>query len=118
VAWLIGEEACKHPEYCVPKAVLVDTLLALVLKVAGGGGCFALFVYLLYRAVLGARKAGGTGSGEILAVLLLGLGTGIAPAPPREVKTESRQLGDQDESGDPPDPAPTEPAETTGTKAE
>lgn len=118
MAWLIGEEACKHLEYCVPRAVLVDTLFALVLKVAGAGAGFALFVYVLYRAVLGAKKAGGTASGEILAVLLLGLGTGIAPAPPREVKTESRQLGDQDESGDPPDPAPTEPTEPTRTKAE
>jgi hypothetical protein len=86
--------------------VLVDTLLALVLKVAGAVAGFVLFVYVLYRAVLGAKKARGTGSGEILTVLLLGLGTGIAPAPPREVKTESRHLGYQDESGDPPDPVP------------
>jgi hypothetical protein len=49
---------------------------------------------------LGAKKAGGTGAGEILVALLLGLGSGIAPAPPREVKTELKR--DQDESGDPP----------------
>ena len=112
MAWLIAQEACKHPEYRVPKAVMVD-LVVLALKVAGSGACFALFVYVLYRAVLGAKKAGGTGAGEILTVLVLGLGTGIAPAPPREVKTESRHLGDKDESGDPPDPSPTEPAERT-----
>jgi hypothetical protein len=93
---------------------MVDALVVSVLKAAGGCAGFALFVYVLYRAVLGAKKKGGTDSGEILAVLLLGLGTGIAPAPPREVKTESRHLGDQDDSGDPPEPT-TEP---TGRKAQ
>jgi hypothetical protein len=95
----------------------VNLLAVLVLKVAGGGAGFALFVYALYRAVLAAKKAGGTGSGELVAVLLLGLGTGIAPAPPREVKTESRHLGDQNESGDPPNSATTEPTEPTVRKA-
>ena len=116
MAWLIGKEACKHPEFCVPRAVIVDPLVVLVLKVAGVGAGFALFVYVLYRGALGAKKARGTGAGEILAVLLLVLGTGIAPAPPREVKIELKR--DQDESGDPPDPAPTEPTEPPGTKAE
>jgi hypothetical protein len=111
---LVGKEACKHLECNVPKAAIVDPLVVLVLKVAGGGAAFALFVYVLCRAILSAKKAGGTGSGEILAVLLLGLGTGIAPTPPREVKAESRHLGDQDDSGGPPKPT----AEPTGRKAQ
>ena len=80
--------------------------IGVVLKVVVGGGGFLLFVYVLYRLVLGAKKAGGTGSAEILASLLLALGIGIAPAPPREVKIELKR--DKDESGDPPDPAPTD----------
>jgi hypothetical protein len=93
-------------------------LVTSVLKAAGVVGGLALFVYLLYRGVSGAKRAGGTGSGELLVVLLLGLGTGIAPAPPREVKTESRHLGDKDDSGDPPDGLTTEPAGPTGRKQE
>jgi hypothetical protein len=80
----------------------VDAWVVLLLEVAGVGAAFALFVYVLYRAVLGAKKAGGTGSGEIMAVVLLNLGVSIAPAPPREVKIELKR--DQDESGDPPKP--------------
>jgi hypothetical protein len=95
---------------------IVDPLVVSVLKAAGTVGGFALFVYVLCRLVLGAKKAGGTGSAEILAALLLALGVGIAPAPPREVKIELKR--DQDESGDPPNPAPTEPTEPTGRKAE
>jgi len=93
----------------------VDPFAVSVLKAAGTAGGFALFVYVLCRAVLGAKKAGGTGSGEMLAVLLLALGVSIAPAPPREVKIELKR--DQDESGDPPNLAPTELTEPTGRKA-
>ena len=96
----------------------MDALVVLVLKVAAAGAGIVLFVYLLYRAVLGAKKMRGTGSGEIVTVLLLGLGTGIAPAPPREVKMESRHLGDKDDSGDRPDSASPEPAELPGRTAE
>jgi hypothetical protein len=81
---------------------VVDALVVLVLKVACGGAGVLLFVYVLYRLVLGAKKAGGTCSAEVLAVILLSLGIGIAPVPPREVKIELKR--DQDESGDPPEP--------------
>jgi hypothetical protein len=79
----------------------VDPLTVLVLKVAGVGGGFAVFVYLLYRAVRSAKKAGRMGSGgEIVGVFLMFLGPVISPAPSREVATESRKR-DQDASGDP-----------------
>jgi hypothetical protein len=84
----------------VPKVVTVDPLVVAVLKAAGFVGSFTLLVYVLYRAVLRAKKAGATGSAEILATLVLALGTGIAPAPPREVKIEQKR--DENESGDPP----------------
>jgi len=82
----------------------VDPLAVLVLKVAGGGGGFALFVYVLYRLLLAAKKAGRTGSGgQIVGIFLIFLGPVIAPTPSGEVATESRELKrDQDESGDPP----------------
>ena len=84
---------------------IVDSLAVLVLKVAGGGAAFALLVYLLYRAVLAAKKAGRKGTGgQAVGIFLTFLGPVIAPAPPREVTTESRELKrDQDESGDPPE---------------
>ena len=94
----------------------VDPLVVSVLKAAGTVGGFALFVYVLYRAVFAAKKAGGTGSAEVLAVLLLALGIGIAPAPPREVKIELKR--DQDESRDPENRAPTVLTEPTRRKAE
>jgi len=62
-----------------------------VFEAAGTVEGFALVVYLLCRVVSGAKKAGRTGSSEILATLLLALGIGIAPAPPREVKIELKR---------------------------
>jgi hypothetical protein len=85
----------------------VDPLVVSVLKAAGVAVAFALFVYVLYRAVLRARKAGGTGSAELLATLLVTLGASIAPVPPPEVKIELKR--DEDESGDPPNPAARKP---------
>ena len=81
----------------------MDPLVVAVLKAVGTVGGVALFVYVLYRGVLGAKKASRTGSGELLVGLLMFLGTVMAPAPPREVAAESReQKRDQDQSGDPP----------------
>ena len=87
-------------------------LAVAVLKAVGIVGGFALLVYVLYRAIFAAKKAGGAGSAELLATLLLTIGIGIAPAPPREVKIELKR--DQDESGDPPSLVATEPTEPTG----
>ena len=82
-------------------------LAVAVLKAVGIVGGFALLVYVLYRAIFAATKAGGAGSAELLATLLLTIGIGIAPAPPREVKIELKR--DQDGSGDPPSLVATEP---------
>jgi hypothetical protein len=83
---------------------IVDSLAVLILKVAGGGAGFALFVYVLYRGVLAAKRLGSKGSGgQAVGIFLTFLGPVIAPTPPREVTTESRELKrDQDEPGDPP----------------
>jgi hypothetical protein len=94
---------------------MVDPLVVSVLKAAGTIGAVALLAYVLCRIVLGAKRAGGQGSAEILAALLLALGVGIAPAPPREVKIELKR--DEDESGDPPNPAPTELTVPSGRNA-
>ncbi len=87
----------------------MNLFVAALLKAAGIVGGFTLLAYAFYRAVRAAKKSGGTGSAELLATVLLTLGIGIAPAPPREVKIELKR--DEDESGDPPCPPPTEPAE-------
>jgi hypothetical protein len=83
---------------------IVNSLVVLFLQVAGGGAALALFLYALYRAVLAAKKAGRKGSGgQAVGIFLTFLGPVIAPSPPRELTTESRELKrDQDESGDPP----------------
>jgi hypothetical protein len=96
----------------------VDALAVSVLKAAGVVGGFALFVYLLYRGVVGAKKAGRTGSvGEVVGILLMIFGAVIVPSPPREVPVETRkQGGDEDESGDPENDAATELTEPTGRK--
>lgn len=81
----------------------MDPLAILFLKVAGGVGGFALWVYVLCRIVAGARKTGRTGTGgQVVGVFLTILGPVIAPAPPREVVTELRELKREDDSGDPP----------------
>jgi hypothetical protein len=78
----------------------MDPLVVLVLKVVGGAGGIALFVYVLYRLVLAARKIGGTETGaQIVGIFAMLFGSVIAPPPSREVATESRE---QNESGDPP----------------
>ena len=78
----------------------MDPLVVLVLKVVGGAGGVALFVYVLYRLVLAARKIGRTETGaQIVGIFVMPFGPDIAPPPSREVVTESRE---QDESGDPP----------------
>jgi hypothetical protein len=71
----------------------VDPLVVSLLKAAGTDGGFALLVYVLYRAVLSAKKAERTGSGgQIVGIALMIFGAVIVPAPPREVppKRENR----------------------------
>jgi hypothetical protein len=80
----------------------MDALVVLVLKVVGAAGGVALFVYVLYRLVLAARKIGRTEAGaQIVGIFVMLFGPNIAPPPSREVVTESRE---QNESGDPPSP--------------
>ena len=90
----------------------VDSLVIAVLKAAGIVGGFCVFFYLLYRGVSAAKKAGKRGfGGEVVVGLLIFLGTVVAPVPPREATTESREQKrdqDQDESGDPEHRARTE----------
>ena len=83
---------------------MVEPLAILVLKVSGGVGGFALFVYVLFRLVAETRKRGGTGSvGQIVGVTLIALGILVpVPPPPREVATEARQLKRNEDNGDPP----------------
>lgn len=79
--------------------------LVLLLKVAGGVGGFALFVYVLYRLVLAAKKTGRAGSGgQIVGTALMVFGVVIAPIPPppMDVATESRELKRNQDDGDPP----------------
>ena len=84
----------------------MDPLVVAVLKAAGTVGGFALFVYVLYRLVLAAKKAGRTGSaGQIVGLGLMIFGAVLAPAPPpppREVATESREQKRNQDTGDPP----------------
>jgi hypothetical protein len=78
----------------------MEPLAVVVLKVLAGAGSVGLSVYVLYRLVLVARKIGRTEAGaQIAGIFVLLFGPVVAPPPPREVATESRE---QDESGDPP----------------
>ena len=78
----------------------MDSSIVLLLNIVGGSAGYALFVYVLYRVVLAAKKSSG---GQIVGMYLMLLGSIVAPAPAREVSTETRQLKrKQDESGDPP----------------
>lgn len=83
----------------------MDPFNVLVLKVAGGVAGCVLLVYVFYRAVLFAKKAGSAGSdGQLVGIALMFslVGTAIAPTPPREVTTISRESRrDQDKPGDP-----------------
>jgi hypothetical protein len=79
--------------------------LVLLLKVASGVGGFAMFVYVLYRIVLAAKKSKRAGSGgEIVGVALMIFGVVFAPVPPppQEVVTETRELKRNENDGDPP----------------
>lgn len=81
----------------------MDPLAVLGLKVAGYSAGFALFIYVLYRSVLRARKMGRTGSGAAVArVFGMLFGPVIAPPPPHEVAAESRKLKRNEDDGDPP----------------
>ena len=81
----------------------MDSSIILLLQIVGACSGLVLVAYVLYRLVLAARKAGWAGRGEeIVAPIVLLFGPVIAPTPPREVSTESRELKrEQDESGDP-----------------
>ena len=82
----------------------MEPLVAAVLKAAATVGGFALLVYVLYRAVSAAKKAGRTSSaGQIVGVFLTMFPGVIVPIPPPEVPTETRKVKrNQGESGDPP----------------
>ena len=80
----------------------MDPLLLVVLNVFGGAAGVGLFYYLLYRAVLSARKKGRAGVGGQLMATVLTLFSGSALDPAREVAAESRKLKrNQDGNGDP-----------------
>jgi hypothetical protein len=77
----------------------MDPLVVLVLKVVGSAAGVGLFLYLLYRLLLAARKIGRTEAGaQIAGIFVMLFGPVIAPPPSREVATETRK---QNESGDP-----------------
>ncbi len=82
----------------------MDPLLLVVLKVVGGAAGFALFVYILYRGVLSAKKPGRAGiGGELIgnALMLLTGGCSVLD-PTREVAAELQKLKrNQDGTGDP-----------------
>jgi hypothetical protein len=81
----------------------MDPVAVLVLKVVGYSAGFALFIYVLYRSVLRARKMGRTGSGAAVArVSGMLFGPVIAPPPPHEVAAESRKQKRNEDDGDPP----------------
>jgi hypothetical protein len=81
----------------------MDPLLSVAIQVVGGAAGFALFVYVLYRGVMLAKKAGRAGmGGQIVGTALMFFSFGTALDPAREVAAESRKLKrKQDGSGDP-----------------
>ncbi len=81
----------------------MNSLLLVVLKVVGGAAGFALFVYILYRGVLFAKKPGRAGiGGQIMGNALMVLTGGCSVLDPvREVSAELRKLKrNQDGAGD------------------
>ena len=94
----------------------MDPLLVVVLKVVGGAAGFGLFVYVLYRGVMAAKKAGRAGmGGQIVGTALMFFSFGTALDPAREVAAESRKLKrNQDGSGDPDSDSPL--AESTNDR--
>lgn len=81
----------------------MDPLLV-VLNVVGAAAGFALFVYVLYRGVLFAKKPGRASlGGELMGNVLMLLTGGCSAADPgREVAAELQKLKrNQDCNGDP-----------------
>ena len=77
-------------------------LLLVMLNVVGGVAGVGLFYYVLYRAVLSARKKGRAGIGGQFMATALTLFSGSALDPAREVATEQQKLKrNQDGNGDP-----------------
>src|SRR5688500_18055918 len=85
------------------QAAKMDALLGVVLKVCSGAAGFALFVYLLCRCVVDAKKrAKRAGIGGQIMATALTFFSGTALDPARDVATEARkQKRNQDGSGDP-----------------
>ena len=82
----------------------MNPLVVAALKASGTIGGFAVFIYVVYRIVLAAKKAGRTSSvGQIVGIFVTMFPGVIVPVPPPEVPTETRKAKrNQDESGDPP----------------
>jgi hypothetical protein len=80
----------------------VYPLLLVVLNVVGGVAGVGLFYYILYLAVLSAKKKGRAGIGGQLMATALTLFSGTALDPAREVAIEQQKLKrNQDGNGDP-----------------
>ena len=74
------------------QAAAMDALLVVVLKVCSGAAGLALFVYLLCRCALDAKKrASRAGIGGQIMATALTLFSGTALDPAREVATEARR---------------------------
>jgi hypothetical protein len=80
----------------------MNPLLLVVLNVVAGAAGVGLFYYVLYRAVLSAKKKGRAGIGGQLMATALTLSSAGALDPAREVATEAQKLKrNQDGNGDP-----------------
>jgi hypothetical protein len=79
----------------------MDPIVLLALKVAGGCGVVALFVYVLFRLVLAARKMGRKETGgAVVGILVMLFGPNIAPPPPHEVAAEGREQKRNEDDGE------------------
>ena len=83
----------------------MNPLVVAAFKAAGTIAGFVLLVYVLWRAVSAAKKAGRTSTvGQIVGIFVTLLPGVIVPVPPPETPAETRKVKrNQDESGDPPD---------------
>jgi hypothetical protein len=81
----------------------MDPLLVAVLKAVGVAAGFALWGYLLYRAIRAAKKSGRAGiGGQVVGVALTFFSFLGALDPAREVSAETQKLKrNQDGAGDP-----------------